>query len=81
MKRVLEAVGYAVPEVGYCQGMNFVSSVIITVVGEEEGFWTFMNLLISRDMKALFLPVSLNFLNLLGCPRIAPKELPNGPAY
>jgi hypothetical protein len=59
MRRVLEGVGYVVPEVGYCQGMNFVSSVIISSVGEEEGFWVFMNLLISRDMKALFLPVSI----------------------
>ncbi len=55
---MLEAIAYVVPEVGYCQGMNFIASTLIAVLDNEElAFWIFMNLLISRDMKTLFLPV------------------------
>lgn len=51
---------YTVPEVGYCQGMNFIASTLIGVLDDEElAFWIFMNLLITRDMKSLFLPVRI----------------------
>jgi hypothetical protein len=58
---VLQAIGFALPEVGYCQGMNFIASTLISSVGNDEelAFWIFMNLLITRDMKTLFLPVSV----------------------
>ncbi len=57
LKRVLEAVAYSIPEVGYCQGMNFIGSTLIANLESEElGFWVFMNLLVIRDMKSLFLP-------------------------
>ena len=58
MHRVLLAIAYAVPEVGYCQGMNFVASTLIASLGnyEEHAFWIFMHLLITRDMKSLYLP-------------------------
>lgn len=60
MRRVLEAIAFALPEVAYCQGMNFISSTLISSLGNDEelAFWIFMNLLITRDMKTLFLPVS-----------------------
>ena len=59
MKRVLEAIGYCLPDVGYCQGMNFIASTLIAVLDDEElAFWIFMHLLIKQDMKTLFLPVS-----------------------
>eukprot|EP00347_Sterkiella_histriomuscorum_P000255 403376585 len=57
LRRVLLAIGYVVPEVGYCQGMNFIASVLITVLeNEEQAFWAFLEMLITRDMKTLFLP-------------------------
>ncbi len=58
MHRVLLAIAYAVPEVGYCQGMNFVASTLIASLGNDEelAFWIFMHLLITRDMKSLYLP-------------------------
>lgn len=60
LKRVLQAIAFALPEVGYCQGMNFIASTIISALKDQEelAFWIFMNLLISRDMKSLYLPVS-----------------------
>ncbi len=58
MRHVLEAIAYSIPEVGYCQGMNFIASTLISSVGNDEelAFWIFMHLLITRDMKALYLP-------------------------
>ena len=36
MRRVLQAIGYVLPDVGYCQGMNFIASALITVLDSEE---------------------------------------------
>ena len=32
MRRVLLAIAYCMPDVGYCQGMNFIASVILSVM-------------------------------------------------
>ena len=57
MRRVLLAIAYCMPDVGYCQGMNFIASVLISVSeSEEQGFIIFMFLLITKEMKPLFLP-------------------------
>ena len=59
MRRVLLAIAYCMPDVGYCQGMNFIASVILSVMKDEaQGFIIFMYLLINKEMKPLFLPVS-----------------------
>ena len=43
MARVLEGVAIVVPEVGYCQGMNFIASALIAITDREEvGFWVFL---------------------------------------
>lgn len=47
------------PEISYCQGMNFVASVLIAEAGEELGFHMTLYLLLKHEMKTLFLPVSL----------------------
>lgn len=67
LRRVLQAIAFALPDVGYCQGMNFIASVLIASLTEELAFWIFLHLLIARDMKTLFLPVSLTFLMTTGC--------------
>jgi len=38
--------------------MNFIASTLIASLGNDEelAFWIFMHLLITRDMKALYLP-------------------------
>jgi hypothetical protein len=59
MRRVLLAVAYCIPEVGYCQGMNYIASVLIAITDSEEmGFLLLMYLMLQKDMKSLFLPVS-----------------------
>jgi hypothetical protein len=39
LRRVLRAYSYYDPEVGYCQGMNFIAGMFLTVMNEEEAFW------------------------------------------
>lgn len=64
--------------------MNFIASTLIGILEDEElAFWLFLSLLIKRDMKTLFLPVSYKYVytNFLGCSRITFEELLNGIAY
>ena len=64
---MLEAIAYTLPDVGYCQGMNFIVSVLLTVLdSEEDSFWVFLYFLEQREMKPLFLPVILN-IKYRGC--------------
>lgn len=62
--------------------MNFIASTLISSVGNDEelAFWIFMNLLITRDMKTLFLPVSIKFRinRILGSARVTSKEFSDG---
>ena len=39
LRRVLKAYSLHDPEVGYCQGMNFIAGMLLTIVSEEEAFW------------------------------------------
>lgn len=39
LRRVLRAYSYYDPEVGYCQGMNFIAGMFLTLMSEEEAFW------------------------------------------
>lgn len=39
LRRVLRAYSYYDPEVGYCQGMNFIAGMFLTLMKEEEAFW------------------------------------------
>ena len=79
---MLQAIGFALPDIGYCQGMNFIASTLITVMNDEEkAFWVFVQMLIKRDMKTLFLPVRISDIKVfLGSARTASEELSNGSA-
>lgn len=39
LRRVLKAYSLHDPDVGYCQGMNFIAGMLLTIVSEEEAFW------------------------------------------
>lgn len=39
LRRVLRAYSVYDPDVGYCQGMNFIAAMFITFMSEEEAFW------------------------------------------
>ena len=80
LRRVLEAVAFCLPTVSYCQGMNFIGSVLIQEAGEDSAFYIFMHLMFNQDMMPLFQAVSSSItkFNLLGLSRTASQEFPNG---
>lgn len=39
LRRVLRAYSYYDREIGYCQGMNFIAGMFLTLMSEEEAFW------------------------------------------
>lgn len=39
LRRVLKAYSSYDVEIGYCQGMNFIAAMFLTLVSEEEAFW------------------------------------------
>lgn len=56
LRRVLRAYSYYDPEVGYCQGMNFIAGMFLTQMSEEEAFWLLVSVM-NNDlckMRGLF---------------------------
>ena len=44
------------PEIGYCQGMNFIAGALIELIDEEEKiFWIFLSFIDNIDMNLLYL--------------------------
>jgi len=56
LRRVLRAYSYYDPEVGYCQGMNFIAGMFLTVMNEEEAFWLLVSAMSDKpcSMRGLF---------------------------
>ena len=55
--RVLAAIAYVKPSIAYCQGMNFIVAVLLSVMGSEEvGFWMFLAMLKKFEMESMFVP-------------------------
>ena len=54
-ERILVAFTVSYPEIGYCQGMNFLVNTILYVIkNEEKAFWFFVYIMNDKDMKAMF---------------------------
>lgn len=62
LDRVLTALAYIRPEIGYCQGMNFVAGALLYFMNSEElVFWIFLSLLDLLELNSLYFKVSLYF--------------------
>ena len=56
LKNILMAMAFTKPEIGYCQGMNFiVGSLINFIDNEEKCFWIFLYFIDNIDLKSLYL--------------------------
>eukprot|EP01135_Chromosphaera_perkinsii_P008918 Nk52_evm28s1524 gene=Nk52_evmTU28s1524 len=60
LRRVLRAVCFSLPEIGYCQGMGLIAASLLLVMEEEEAFW--MMITIIRDI----MPPNYYSKNLIG---------------
>eukprot|EP01090_Pellita_catalonica_P021269 TRINITY_DN7918_c0_g1_i1.p1 TRINITY_DN7918_c0_g1~~TRINITY_DN7918_c0_g1_i1.p1 ORF type:complete len:344 (+),score=56.90 TRINITY_DN7918_c0_g1_i1:142-1032(+) len=76
---VLKAYAVLDPDLGYCQGMSFITAVLLLHMDEEAAFWVLCDLIKSYNMRGVFgqgLPVlRLSFFQLHElirdlCPRI-----------
>ena len=55
LRRLLEALSYYRPKIGYCQGMNFIAGALLCMLNsEEKAFWIFLILITNYDMENLF---------------------------
>ena len=80
--RVLKAIAIYLPNVGYCQGMNFIVAFLLLVNGgnEQEAFWFFVGLARSHDYLLMgFFERNFPLLNLYHHVfyEVFKRELPN----
>lgn len=55
LERILCAISFIRPEIGYCQGMNFVAGGLIQLLDDEElAFWIFLQFLDDSEMNSLY---------------------------
>ena len=62
LRRVLQAVAWTIPSVGYCQGMGMVAGVLLMVMEEDEAFWTMRALLTKKLPKDYYSPTLLGVM-------------------
>jgi hypothetical protein len=62
LRRVLKAYSVYDREVGYCQGMNFISAMFLTIMPEEDAFW----MLVGRS-ATVFVFCNRTFLRTMMC--------------
>ncbi|KAL3781249.1 hypothetical protein ACHAWO_011618 [Cyclotella atomus] len=57
LRRILYAYSVYDPDVGYCQGMNFIAGLFLTFLPEEESFWMLVALMNEEpyNMRSMFL--------------------------
>ncbi len=62
LERILIMTAYIRPEIGYCQGMNFVAAALLYFLNNEEmSFWLFITLLDKFELNLLYSKVG--FIN------------------
>jgi len=54
LRRVLRAFANYDPEIGYCQGMGFLSGLLLLYLSEEDVFWALCSLMHHYHMKDMF---------------------------
>ena len=63
LKNILTAVGFVRPEIGYCQGMNFIAGALVNLIdNEEKCFWIFLCFIDNINLNLLYLKNMPDFL-------------------
>ena len=56
LKNILLSLAFIRPEIGYCQGMNFIVGALINFIGDEEKcFWIFLSFIDNIELNYLYL--------------------------
>ena len=56
LNNILTAIAFIRPEIGYCQGMNFIVGALINFIDDEEKcFWIFLYFIDCLELKMLYL--------------------------
>lgn len=43
------------PEIGYCQGMNFIAALLLTYIpNEEDAFWSLVHIMYEKGWREIF---------------------------
>ena len=60
---ILIAIAFIRPEIGYCQGMNFIVGALINFIdNEEKCFWIFLNFIDNIELKMIYLQKTPDYL-------------------
>ena len=56
LKNILTALAFVRPEIGYCQGMNFIAGALVNLIdNEEKCFWIFLTFIDNIQLNLLYL--------------------------
>ena len=56
LKNILTALAFVRPEIGYCQGMNFIGGALVNLIdNEEKCFWIFLTFIDNIQLNLLYL--------------------------
>ena len=56
LENILTIIAFIKPEIGYCQGMNFIVGALINFINDEETcFWIFLHFIDNIELKDLYL--------------------------
>ena len=50
----MKAISLAFPEVGYCQGLNFIAGVFLMYLNDEDAFWLLYSLFVKYEQKKIY---------------------------
>ena len=63
LKNILTSLGFVRPEIGYCQGMNFIAGALVSLIdNEEKCFWIFLTFIDNIQLNLLYLKNMPDFL-------------------
>ena len=63
LENILISLGFVRPEIGYCQGMNFIAGALVNLIDDEEKcFWIFLTFIDNIHLNLLYLKNMPDFL-------------------
>jgi hypothetical protein len=63
LENILISLGFVRPEIGYCQGMNFIAGALVNLIDDEEKcFWIFLTFIDNIQLNLLYLKNMPDFL-------------------